>query len=269
MDTKFLLEKFAAIGAKLLVREPGYYELLEWKRDRPCYYSQRSIYNGHPVSMKWDAKNYQFRMVHFPMEYDVRVADCLPELHHLLLLVGFGKGSHRLVDRYLCGYNHGWYVDKVRSGGSVAEAIIAAVPTQVRRAAKEAKLNLEDYLRENRAFSRVGSFYFLPQGSYRFSEDLIERDRTLEARFGTTKADEVVKLRPEAPVYLIGEEVISPKSYRALQRTNPAKAKLAKRVLPEAKTFCRGRVTNRSNSSVRLRHWFQCFDKQPDNYWWL
>ena len=177
MNAKHIESKFAAMGARLKVREIA----PEWRR---WFGWQRT--EDYAVDIQKDRLGQFFELrvpTHLSELLEISVMQTLPQERHLLLAVRDGKQ----FDRFLCGHDEReWFVAAVPGGASsVRQAMDALQPQDVREAlARNQVSSRKRYARKNRAFRRQGEWFFVPEPSFAVDEKLILRNEPLRRGAG-------------------------------------------------------------------------------------
>ena len=150
MNAKNIESKFAAMGARLKVREIA----PEWRR----WFGWRRV-EDYAVDIQKDRHGHFFELrvpTHLSDSLDVTVMQSEPKQRHLLLAVRKLSDKPQL-DRLLCGHDEReWFVAAVPGGASsVRQAMDALQPQDVRAAlARGGVSSRKRYTRKNRAFRR-------------------------------------------------------------------------------------------------------------------
>jgi hypothetical protein len=171
MDTEFLVNRFALIGARALFRETINNR---WRRETA----------GIDIGSDDHGEFFDVRLA--PRErVEYEVVDVRADMRHLLLLGRRGDKK----EKYLCGHDERrWFVCAVpgQSVSGVLTAMESLQPPFVRRAVslnlKRQKLRLR---RRNEAFVRQGEWFFVPAPRLVVSEWLVRRNEPLSRGGGS------------------------------------------------------------------------------------
>jgi len=173
MNAKHIESKFAAMGARLKLREiPS-----RWRQGDRSWISPADF----AVDIQRDGAGEFFELrvpTHLSDSLDVSVMQAEPKQRHLLLAVRT-FGVEPKLDRFLCGHDEReWFVAAVPGGASsVRQAMDALQPQDVRDAlAQNHVSSRKRYARKNRAFRRQGEWFFVPESSFVVDEKLILRN---------------------------------------------------------------------------------------------
>src|SRR5262245_1217364 len=180
MNAKYIESKFAAMGARLKVRElaPRWSRWTGWQRTE-----------NYAVDIQSDDRGQFFELrapEHLREALDVSVPQSEPKQRHLLLFVR-KPGDKPQLDRFLCGHDEReWFVAAVPGGASsVRQAMDALQPKDVRDALTRNHVSSRKrYARKNRAFRRQGEWFFVPDPSFVVSEKLVLRGEPLRRGAG-------------------------------------------------------------------------------------
>src|SRR5262252_6947584 len=185
MNTENIESKFAAMGARLKVRElpPEWRRWFGWQRTEDYAVDIQKDRHGHFFEIR--VPN------HLSQSLDVSVMQAEPKQRHLLLLVRKTADKPQL-DRFLCGHDEReWFVAAVPGGASsVRQAMDALQPGDVRQTLANHKVSANKrYSRKNRAFRRQGEWFFVPEPAMVVDPKLVLRNEPL--RRGTGKPHKV------------------------------------------------------------------------------
>src|SRR3954469_8267608 len=170
MNAKNIESKFAAMGARLKVREIA----SRWRQGDRAWISPRDF----AVDIQRDGHGEFFELrvpTHLTESLDVSVPQAEPKQRHLLLQVR-KVGEKPQLDRFLCGHDEReWFVAAVPGGASsVRQAMDALQPAAVRIALTRNQVSSRKrYARKNRAFRRQGEWFFVPEPSFAVDENVI------------------------------------------------------------------------------------------------
>jgi hypothetical protein len=171
MDTEFLVNRFALIGARAQFRETVNNR---WRRETA----------GIDIGSDERGEFFDVRLARGDsIEYEV--ADLRPDMRHLLLL-GRREGKK---EKYLCGHDERhWFVCAVPgvSVSGVLTAMESLQPPFVRRAVSvNLKRHKTRLRRRNEAFVRQGEWFFVPAPRLVVPEWLVLRNEPLSRGGGS------------------------------------------------------------------------------------
>jgi len=159
MNAKNIESKFAAMGARLKVREIA----SRWRQGDRTWIDPADF----AVDIRRDGNGEFFELrvpTHLSDSLDIAVMQAEPKQRHLLLAVR-KSGDKPQLDRFLCGHDEReWFVAAVPGGASsVRQAMDALQPKDVREAlTRNYVSSRKRYARKNRAFRRQGEWFFVP-----------------------------------------------------------------------------------------------------------
>src|SRR6058998_1889716 len=153
MNAKHIESRFAAMGARLKVREiASRWQMGNRKWIDPVNYAV-------DIRRDRDGEFFELRVpTHLSETVETTVLQSEPKQRHLLLLIRKTDEKPQL-DRFLCGHDEReWFVAAVPGGASsVRQAMDALQPKNVRDAlARDRVSSRKRYKRKNRAFRRQG-----------------------------------------------------------------------------------------------------------------
>lgn len=255
MNVKQIESKFAAMGARLKVREiPS-----GWQLGHP----PRSNAVEYVVDIRRDRAGefFEIRVLsHVAAKVEATVLQSEPRQRHLLLLLRKTAEQPQL-DRFLCGHDErAWFVAAVPGGASsVAQAMQALQPTAVREALGRHRVSSRRrFSRKNRAFRRQGEWFFVPEPGLVVNEKLVFRNEPL--RRGAGKPHWVDQL------YRVGGETVHVSSkhpnglteveYREVLHGDAGAASWGWRVMRrDASVYARGAVRHADHAVITLPFW--------------
>jgi hypothetical protein len=172
MNAKHIESRFAAMGARLKVREiASRWQMGIRKWIDPVNYAV-------DIRRDRDGAFFELRVpTHLSEAVEATVLQSEPKQRHLLLLIRKTDEKPQL-DRFLCGHDErNWFVAAVPGGASsVRQAMDALQPKDVRDAlARDRVSSRKRYERKNRAFRRQGEWFFVPEPSLVVDEKLVLR----------------------------------------------------------------------------------------------
>lgn len=255
MNAKHIESKFAAMGARLKVREiPS-----RWRQGDREWISPQD----YSVDIRRDGSGefFELRMpTHLSDTVEVTVQQSEPKQRHLLLLVR-KPGDEPQLDRFLCGHDEReWFVAAVPGGASsVRQAMEALQPREVREAlARNRVSSRKRYARKNRAFRRQGEWFFVPEPSFVVDEKLILRNEPLRRGGGKPHLVEQLHRSGGVPVQVCRRHPngVTPDEYRSILRRNPEAARWGWRVMRRNPgVYVRGTVRHSDHETIRLPFW--------------
>src|SRR6058998_2563071 len=158
MNAKHIESRFAAMGARLKVREiASRWQMGNRKWIDPVNYAV-------DIRRDRDGEFFELRVpTHLSEAVEATVLQSEPKQRHLLLLIRKTDEKPQL-DRFLCGYDEReWFVAAVPGGASsVVQAKEALKPHAIR--ARQSQLKVPNRLRnrrKNAAFRRQGEWFFV------------------------------------------------------------------------------------------------------------
>ena len=257
MNTKQIESRFAAMGARLKLREV------------PSRWRQGDRHWIDPADFALDIRRdgtgefFELRVpTHLSETLDVSVTQAEPKQRHLLLFVR-KSGDQPQLDRFLCGHDEReWFVAAVPGGASsVRQAMDALQPPDVREAVSREQIPpSQRHTRKNRAFRRQGEWFFVPAPSLVADEKLVLRNEPL--RRGRSKphfVEELFRKGGEA-VYVCRQHPngLTERQYRRLLQTNREAAGLQWRVMRRnMRVFARGTVRHSDHATITLPFWHE------------
>src|SRR3954462_227570 len=255
MNAKNIESKFAAMGARLKVREIA----SRWRQGDRAWISPRDF----AVDIQRDGHGEFFELrvpTHLTESLDVSVPQAQPKQRHLLLQVR-KVGEKLQLDRFLCGHDEReWFVAAVPGGASsVRQAMDALQPADVRIAlARNQVSSRKRYARKNRAFRRQGEWFFVPEPSFAVDENVILRNEPL--RRGAGKPHLVEELfRSGGETVHVCERYpngLAPGEYRAMIQGNPNAIRWRWQVMRRNPgVYARGTVRHSDHATITLPFW--------------
>jgi hypothetical protein len=247
MDATLLAAKFDRIGARLKVA------------DRPPRFARTA--GAVSLDVRSDRRGEFFEIaVRADAPADVAVLDFRPADRHLLLLVREGGEK----SKFLCGHDERhWFVAGIPEAapvGTVAQAVEALKPAEVRAAqARERLRGAERTRRRNAAFVRQGEWFFLPEPAFVVDERLVLRWEPLRRGNGGKPH------RVEA-VYRTGGELVyvcrkypngvAEPTYRRILAGDPKAAGWGWRPMRRNPgVYALGRVRHADHATITLHGW--------------
>jgi hypothetical protein len=249
MDTGLLQDKFARMGARLRIGQPG--RPNRWRNDLPF-----------ALDVQTDARG-EFFLINFRPEedLDLKVLDVRRRERHLLLMARLNGVKHL----YLCGHDERhWFVAGVpeRRGGvpTVDRAIEALKPPEVLTAQARQSLNgRARRRRKNAAFRRQGEWFFLPAPHLKVDKELVLHDEPLSRGNGGKPhwAEYCYRVGGDT-VYVcdVFPAGLRPAEYRRLIANNPKMKTWNWRQMrrnPEA--YVKGHIRHPDHATIRLDVW--------------
>jgi len=255
MNVKPLESKFAAMGARLKVREiPSRWRMGDRRWINPTDFAVDIRRDGH-------GQFFELRVpTHLSESLDVSVMQAEPQQRHLLLAVR-KIGDKPQLDRFLCGHDEReWFVAAVPGGASsVRQAMDALQPQDVRTAiARSGVSSRKRYARKNRAFRRQGEWFFVPEPPFVVDEKLILHDEPLRRGAGKPHLVEEI-FRSGGETVRVCDHYpngLSPNKYRAVVQRNPNAVRWRWRVMQRNPgVYARGTVRHSDHATITLPFW--------------
>lgn len=255
MNAEHIQSKFAAMGARLKVREfpEG------WNR----WNGRWANAADYAVDIQRD-RHGEFFELRVPTRLRDKVEPLVlqaePEKRHLLLLVRKTDGKTQ-NDRFLCGHDEReWFVAAVPGGASsVRQAMDALQPAEVRDAlSRQHVSSRKRHARKNRAFRRQGEWFFVPEPELVVNDRFVLRHEPLQRGRGKPhiveyvfrSGGETVHVCSRHPNGLTGVE------YRALLQRQPQAARWGWQVMRRnAGVYARGTVRHADHAVITLPFW--------------
>jgi hypothetical protein len=255
MNTKHLESKFAAMGARLKLRQitPQW---RPWNRQ-----GQRT--DDYAVDIRRDDHGQFFELrvpAHLAKSLNVSVMQAEPKQRHLLLLVR-KLGEKPQLDRFLCGHDEReWFVAAVPGGASsVRQAMDALQPKDVRDAlARNQVSSRKRYSRKNRAFRRQGEWFFVPEPSFVVDSKLVLRNEPLRRGGGKPHLVEQLYRTGGETVHVCSRHPngVTPDEYRSILRNHPDAARWSWQVMRRNPgVYARGAVRHSDHETITLPFW--------------
>lgn len=259
MNTNHLESKFAAMGARLKVRETA----TPWTTaPRPPGRT-----GDYAVDIQRDGHG-PFFEVRVPTRLrhalDLTVLQSEPKQRHLLLLVRKTAGEPSL-DRFLCGHDEReWFVAAVPGGASsVRQAMEALQPAPVQAGvARERVPSKLRYRRKNRAFRRQGEWFFMPEPALVVDARLVLRHEPLRRGAGKPHVVEELLRTGGETVHVCSHypDGLTEKEYRRFLRGKPEAAAWGWRVMRRnMRVYARGTVRHSDHATITLPCWHRVF----------
>jgi hypothetical protein len=252
MNAKHIESKFAAMGARLKVRELapqwGWWKR-RWQHTGDC-----------AVDIRNDARGQFFELrvpEHLRESLDVSVMQSEPKQRRLLLLVRKSADQPQL-DRFLCRHDEReWFVAAVPGGASsVRQAMDALQPKDVRDAlARSHVSSRKRYARKNRAFRRQGEWFFVPEPSFVVDNRLVLRNEPLRRGAGKPHLVEQLYRSGGETVHVCSHHPngVTPGGYRSILRRNPDAARWGWQVMRRNPgVYARGTVRHSDHATITL-----------------
>ena len=255
MNAKHIESKFAAMGARLKVREiASRWQLGDRRWIDPVDYAVDIRRDG-------DGEFFELRMpTHLSETVETTVLQCEPKQRHLLLLIR-KPGEAPQLDRFLCGHDEReWFVAAVPGGASsVRQAMDALQPGNVREAlARHHVSSRKRYERKNRAFRRQGEWFFVPEPTLVVDGQLVLHNEPLRRGSGKPHLVEQLYRTGGETVHVCSKHPngITEKEYRGLLRVNPKAAHWGWQVMRRNPgVYARGTVRHSDHATITLPVW--------------
>lgn len=255
MNAKHIESKFAAMGARMKVREvPS-----RWRQGDRSWIDPTDF----AVDIRRDGAGEFFELrvpTHLSESLDVSVMQAEPRQRHLLLAVR-KTGDTSQFDRFLCGHDEReWFVAAVPGGASsVRQAMDALQPADVRAALTRNHVSSRKrYARKNRAFRRQGEWFFVPEPSLMVDEKLILRNEPLRRGAGKPHLVEELFRSGGETVHVCDRypNGVTPDEYRAIWQGNPNAVRWNWRVMQRNPgVYARGTVRHSDHATITLPFW--------------
>lgn len=255
MNTKPIESKFAAMGARLKLRETA-----SWPNSWARQWGRAEDY---AMDIQSDARGQFFELRvprHLRESLDVSVMQTEPKQRHLLLLVR-KTGKKPQLDRFLCGHDEReWFVAAVPGGASsVRQAMDALQPKEVHDAlTSEAVSSRKRYTRRNRAFRRQGEWFFVPEPNLRVNAKLVLRNEPLRRGAGKPHFVEQLYRSGGVDVRVCHKHPngVTEDEYRELLRIEPEAALWRwQRMRRDSDVYARGTVRHSDHATITLPCW--------------
>lgn len=255
MNVKHIESKFAAMGARLKVREiPS-----RWHQGDRAWINRKNF----AMDIQRDGRGEFFELrvpTHLSNSLAVSVMQSEPKQRHLLLAVR-KSGDQPQLDRFLCGHDEReWFVAAVPGGASsVRQAMDALQPQDVRVAlARNHVSSRKRYSRKNRAFRRQGEWFFVPEPSFVVDEKLILGDEPLRRGAGKPHMVEQLYRSGGETVHVCSRHPngVTPQEYRSILQRNPEAARWGWQVMRRNPgVYARGMVRHSDHATITLPFW--------------
>jgi hypothetical protein len=255
MNANYIESKFAAMGARLKVREiPS-----RWRQGDRSWIEPKDF----AMDLRRDSNGQFFELrvpSHLSESLDVAVMQAEPKQRHLLLAVR-KAGTDAKLDRFLCGHDEReWFVAAVPGGASsVRQAMDALQPQDVRAAlARNHVSSRKRHARKNRAFRRQGEWFFVPEPSCVVDDSLILRNEPLRRGAGKPHMVEELHRTGGETVHVCRRHPngVTPKEYRSILQRNPEAARWGWQVMRRNPgVYARGTVRHSDHDTITLPFW--------------
>lgn len=255
MNANYIESKFAAMGARLKVREiPS-----RWRQGDRSWIEPKDF----AMDLRRDSNGQFFELrvpSHLSESLDVAVMQAEPKQRHLLLAVR-KAGTDAKLDRFLCGHDEReWFVAAVPGGASsVRQAMDALQPQDVRAALTRNHVSSRKrYARKNRAYRRQGEWFFVPEPSFVVDDKLILRNEPLRRGAGKPHMVEELHRTGGEIVHVCHRHPngVTPKEYRSILQRNPEAARWGWQVMRRNPgVYARGTVRHSDHDTITLPFW--------------
>ena len=255
MNAKNIESKFAAMGARLKVREIA----SRWRQGARAWVSPADF----AVDIRRDNAGEFFKLrvpTHLRETLDVSVMQAEPKQRHLLLFVR-KQGEKPQLDRFLCGHDElEWFVAAVPGGASsVRQAMDALQPKDVRDALTRNHVShRKRYARKNRAFRRQGEWFFVPEPALAVNEKLVLRNEPLRRGSGKPHLVEEIFHSGGETVHVCDRypNGLTPDEYRGSIQRNPNAIRWRWRMMSRNPgVYARGTVRHSDHATITLPFW--------------
>jgi hypothetical protein len=247
MDTKFLENKFARIGARLQVTE------------RPTHHVRTA--GVISLDVRTDRKGEFFEIARPPgNDAAVEVLDAQAKERHLLLLVREGHDK----SKFLCGHDERhWFVAALPENAPVgtlrqAKEALKPVEVQIAQARQQVSTKARNR-RKNAAYVRQGEWFFLPTPNLVVDERRVLRNEPLRrgnggkphwAEFCYRTGGELVYVCRHYPQGMLAVE------YQHILSRNPRAKNWGWRTMQRnAGVYVRGHIRHPDHRTVELQGW--------------
>ena len=255
MNAKNIESKFAAMGARIKVREIA----SRWRQGGRTWVSPADF----AMDIRRDNAGEFFELrvpTHLSETLDVSVMQAEPKQRHLLLFVR-KQGDKPQLDRFLCGHDEReWFVAAVPGGASsVRQAMDALQPKDVRDALTRNHVSSRKrYARKNRAFRRQGEWFFVPEPSFVVDEKLVLRNEPLRRGSGKPHLVEEIFRSGGETVHVCRRHPngVTPDEYRSILQRSPEAAAWGWQVMRRNPgVYARGTVRHSDHATITLPFW--------------
>jgi hypothetical protein len=255
MNAKHIESRFAAMGARLKVREIA----SRWQQGDRTWIDPADF----AVDIQRDGAGEFFELrvpTHLSDSLDVSVMQAVPKQRHLLLAVRT-PGAAAKLDRFLCGHDESeWFVAAVPGGASsVRQAMDALQPQDVREAlTRQHVSSRKRYARKNRAFCRQGEWFFVPEPAFVVNENLVLRNEPLRRGRGKPHLVEQLYRTGGETVHVCRRHPggITPAEYRSILKRNPDATRWGWQVMRRNPgVYARGNVSHSDHATITLPCW--------------
>src|SRR5436190_3413640 len=255
MNAKHIESRFAAMGARLKVREiASRWQMGSRKWIDPVNYAV-------DIRRDRDGAFFELRVpTHLSETVEATVLQSEPKQRHLLLLIRKTDEKPQL-DRFLCGHDEReWFVAAVPGGASsVRQAMDALQPRDVRDAlARNHVSSRKRYARKNRAFRRQGEWFFVPEPALVVDQKWILRNEPLRRGAGKPHLVEELFRSGGETVHVCSAypNGVTPDEYRSILRRNRDAAGWGWRVMSRNPgVYARGAVRHSDHATITLPVW--------------
>ena len=258
MKATYIESKFAAMGARLKVRE-----IPTRRQSAPIWYGRDPAQPEYALDIRRDRRG-QFFELRVPESLrdslDATALQAEPKRHHLLLLVRKTGGTPQL-DRFLCGHDEReWFVAAVPGrASSVRQAMDALQPKLVQEALiKTSVSSRQRYSRKNRAFRRQGEWFFVPEPLLVVDEKLVLRNEPLRRGRGKPHIVEQLVRTGGESVHVCRQHPngVTPVEYRSILKREPDAARWGWRLMRRNPgIYARGAVRHSDHETITLPFW--------------
>jgi len=259
MSRSFLIEKFEAMGARVMIAPPVFNR---WQRVREV--------PRVTLNVAKDRRG-EFFIVRAGGEVadELEVLDLRRDLRHLLLLDRDGDEKHR----FLCGHDERhWFVAAIPEAarvGTVEAAFEALQPGPVVERLDSAHVRRDRrHRRRNGAFTRQGEWFFVPEPGLEVPSFMVLHNEPLSRGINSTPHRmEFAFRRGGEPVYVCRKfpAGLPEEEYR---RTIAMDARLRAQdwrlMVRDPEVYARGRVRHPDHATVHLGTWHRVYMNTED-----
>lgn len=248
-----LNQKFAKIGARLVVRTPENARTQRRTPETPLR-----------IDVRTDRDGEYFDIVVSNRARALQVLDLRPRERHLLLLARDVATGEK--EKFLCGHDERhWFVAAIPPGSvsSVPMAIESLKPAEVVRATAKKRVHTKNRnRRRNPAFIRQGEWFFVPEPDAKVPSAIVLRDEPLRRGNGKPHMVEFLARQNGITVYVCPHypQGLTESSYRELLDRRPKARNYSWRLMRrDADVLVKGRVRHADHQTVDLVGWHRVF----------
>lgn len=205
----------------------------------------------YDLDIRRDRNGEHFRLLVTPAAPALRVLHTLRDVRHLLLHAAGVEGG----ERFLCGHDERhWFVAAISARvTSVTEAKRALLPAALRDLSIVPELLAR---RHNDVFKRQGEWFFIPTDRDLSKYPIHRQEPLVRGRTGKPHLCAEIVRFGGTPVYLMGQEELTPEEYAMLP---PKKQGRARYMVKDPETYARGAVWHADHATLILRGWHRVY----------